>query len=125
MVWKRRLKPATAGETSESIPSDSVSSAWTANTYRGGEVEHQPVPEARAGRGVRVVAGHGEALGLGREAMPAQLRGHVPAAHAEAVVYLVIAHLLVLGDVVALDGERWHLRHEVVGQRSPVGHESS
>src|SRR6266516_1975019 len=57
--------------------------------------------------------------------MPAQLRGDVLAAHAEAVVYLVIAHLLVLGNVVALDGEGWHLRHEVVGQRSPVGHGSS
>ena len=35
-VWKPRLKPATAGETSESIPRDSASTACTVNTYRCG-----------------------------------------------------------------------------------------
>src|SRR5262249_40422757 len=84
--------------------------------HRRRDVYHDPVPEAASGGGVRVVTGHGEALGFGRESVPAKVGRYVLAGHAEAVVYLVITHVMVMGDIIAFDGERWHLRHEVVGQ---------
>src|SRR5262249_18288044 len=57
--------------------------------------------------------------------VPVQIRGYVLAGHAEAVVDLLIAHVLFMGNVIALNGEGRHLRHEIVRQRSPVGHRSS
>src|SRR5215470_14542168 len=44
-------------------------------------VQDQPVPEPGSGRGVGIEGGHREALGLGREAAPAQVRGDVLARH--------------------------------------------
>ena len=80
------------------------------------------MPEARPGRGVRVVAGDGKALGLRREPVPAQRRRDVLAAHAEAVVDVIVGHLLAIGDIVTLDGERGHLRQDVMRERSTVSH---
>lgn len=45
--------------------------------HRGVEVRDDPVPEARTGGSVGVVAGHGEGLGLFGEPGPGQLRRDV------------------------------------------------
>src|SRR5436190_24319139 len=52
----------------------------------GRDVDHHPVPEARAGRRVGVEAVDGEAPGAGRRSRPRELRALVAAAAAEAVV---------------------------------------
>src|SRR5581483_10937793 len=83
-----------------------------------------PVPETAAGRGVGVVAGDGEAGGVGRRPFPAEMGRHVAARHAESVVDLRLGQLLAVGHVVARDREARHLRQEVVGQRRAVGHRS-
>src|SRR5215472_14049322 len=80
------------------------------------------MPEARPGGSVRVIARHRESLGLCREAVPAQGRGNVLAAHAETVVDLGIAHLLAVGDVVAFNGERRDFRQDVLRKRSAFSH---
>src|SRR4029077_5470704 len=69
---------------------------------RGRDAEHDPVPEPRSGRRIRVEAGHGEPLSLRGEPVPTQLGRDVLAGHPEAVVNLSIAHGLAVGDVVAL-----------------------
>ncbi len=93
--------------------------------HRGGNAEHDPVPETRTGRRVRVEAGDREALGLGRETGPAQRRGEVPAGHAEPVEDLVLRHHLAVGNVVTVHLERRDLRMEVVGEWRTVRHGST
>jgi molybdate-binding protein/transcriptional regulator with XRE-family HTH domain len=90
--------------------------------HRGRQVEQHPVPEAGAGRGVRVVAGDREARGLRRETRPGQRRRDVLPGHPEAVVHLLRGHHLTIGDVVATQLERRHRGQEVIGERRTIGH---
>ena len=90
--------------------------------HRGRQAEQQPVPEAGAGGGVRVVAGDREPRGLRRETRPGQLRRDVVAGHPEAVVHLPRRHHLAVGDVVTTQLERRHRGQEVIGERRTIGH---
>jgi hypothetical protein len=72
-------------------------------------VHHQPVPEARAGRRVRVVAGDGEALRARRRIGPLEMRRHVAAGAAEAEIGRqdeILRQIVAVLETVAGDRER-------------------
>ena len=79
----------------------------------GGDVQHGPVPEAAAARGVGVEHGDRIALGAGRGAAPAQLRGFVLAAGAHLAAALGGREGLAVREGFAADGretgESWRV----------------
>src|SRR5262249_31080629 len=75
----------------------------------GGDIHHQPVPEAAASGRVRIETGDGKALGAGRRARPGQMRRLVVTLAAEAEVGrkdMGIGQIIAVLETVAPDRER-------------------
>src|SRR5690348_12126038 len=73
--------------------------------HAGRDVEHRPMPEAAAGRRIRIIDGDGEALGAGRGAGPGKFRRMVGAGAAEAVEHLIHGDGAAVLERGAGDGE--------------------
>src|SRR5947209_3640141 len=74
--------------------------------HRGWDIDDDPVPEPAAGRRVRIVAGHGEALRPLRSAAPSQMRRAIAARAAKTVIggqYIVVLEIVAVLEAVAGD----------------------
>src|SRR6516165_3658187 len=116
MVAGRRTRSAIAGRTEVraclQCPGRQFA-VGTAGTLRklafaGGNIHHQPMPEARAGRCVRVVARDREALGPLRHARPLEMRRLVATSAAETKInrkYKIVRQIVAIVETVAADRE--------------------
>jgi len=115
-LWRARAAVPGRAEIGAGLqgPLRQLRTAWVAGVQRqlsdiGRDVHHQPMPEAAAGRRVRVVAGDGEALRSCWRFRPCEVRRLVAAGAAEAEIggqNVRLPEIIAVLEAVAFDRER-------------------
>src|SRR6185437_7259128 len=88
--------------------------------HRGRNIGHDPMPPARAGRRIRIVQAHHEALGAARRIGPLQVWGEIGPVMAHAVEHVRLGHRVPILDVVADESESHGLVLAVLATRRSI-----